>query len=767
MRAVILAGGEGTRLRPMTCNIPKPLAKLCSKPVLEYILDLLSRNGIKQAVITLMYKGERIEEAFPDGVYKDVSLEFVYENEPLGTAGCVKNAAPGGEEVLVISGDAMCDFDLKAAIDFHRSQSADATVITKRVKDPREYGLVLKDGENRITGFLEKPSFCSCTSDEANTGIYILSPSVLGIIPEGKKSDFALDIFPKMLSDKMKLMCFEERGYWCDIGDFEAYLKCQSDMLEGKVDFEIDGHKNLDGVITLGTFENVTVKPPAFIGDNVKIGEGTVIEAGTVIGSNITIGRNCKIHSSVILDGAFIGDGATCNSAVICENAGVMAGASVFENAVVGSGAVIGRDAVVESGVKIWPNRRVERGVRARLDLKYGRARRMLCDENGLCGEAQSEVTPENAAKIGNAAARLAENKMIGVGSGFGECAEALRLAFIAGAMSAGVNVADFGDCTLPQLEFCSGKSGIKISAHLEADKNVKIRFCTTGGLPLTRKQERALEGALNRNDSFRVSMEDFGEYVRMYGFTKFYEQELSLLLPDRLCGINAKITGENPRICANLSEALSKISDANGEETEFFISGDGRSVFAKTESGEYISHERLVMLACDRLFKEGKAVSLPSDFPAAAETLAKKYGAKVLRYSPGGMGEADDNARRAAENLQFVSDGSRLAVKVLIHLHNEKLTLSEAVKAIPDFYMQTREIPLKTSPVKLMSKMKFAEERGVLNADARGRVWVRPEKGGLAVLMFSESTNSEIARELCDEFEEKIKNLDQMSEKN
>lgn len=204
MKAVIMAGGEGTRLRPLTCNMPKPLAPLCGKPVAFYILELLKKHGFTEAVFTLRYLGEKLEESFGDNSYKGMELSFRYEKTPLGTAGSVKNAA-GSEEVLVISGDAMCDFDLTAAMEFHKRRNSWATVIVKKVPDPREYGLVQTDNDGRILGFLEKPSYEGCVTDLANTGVYILSKEVMEKLSRDRPLDFAKDVFPVFLRENITL----------------------------------------------------------------------------------------------------------------------------------------------------------------------------------------------------------------------------------------------------------------------------------------------------------------------------------------------------------------------------------------------------------------------------------------------------------------------------------------------------------------------------------------------------------------------------------
>ena len=200
MKAVIMAGGRGTRLRPLTERCPKPMARLCGRPVVEYILELLAKNGVTESVLTLQYLPDQIVSHFPDNSFAGIALSFCEEAQPLGTAGSVKNAAGQiGEDLLVISGDALCDFSLREAMDQHAARCADVTIVTARVGDPREYGLVIADSDGHVTGFIEKPSFAQATSELANTGIYILSPHAVEMIPDGQIFDFAADLFPRML----------------------------------------------------------------------------------------------------------------------------------------------------------------------------------------------------------------------------------------------------------------------------------------------------------------------------------------------------------------------------------------------------------------------------------------------------------------------------------------------------------------------------------------------------------------------------------------
>ena len=203
MKAVIMAGGEGTRLRPLTCDLPKPMTRLCGRPVMTYLLDLLQRHGVREAAVTMRYLPQVIREEY-DGHYKDVQLHFVEEDKPLGTAGSVRGACrscAGFEEddILVVSGDALTDIDIEAAYAFHKRSGAAATLVVSRVEDPREYGLVDMAEDGRITGFVEKPGWAQAVTDSANTGMYILSPDILPYIPENTSFDFARNLVPLLL----------------------------------------------------------------------------------------------------------------------------------------------------------------------------------------------------------------------------------------------------------------------------------------------------------------------------------------------------------------------------------------------------------------------------------------------------------------------------------------------------------------------------------------------------------------------------------------
>ena len=261
MKAVIMAGGEGSRLRPLTCDKPKPMVPVMNRPLMEYSVELLRACGLRDIAVTLQYLPEQIREHFGDGSRFGVNLQYYVEEDPLGTAGSVKNAAPFLDETfVVVSGDALTDVDLTEAIAFHRSRGALATLVLKSVENPLEYGVVMLDPGGRIVRFLEKPGWGEVFSDTVNTGIYILEPEVLAYVEPGKMVDFSKDIFPRLLERGEPLYGYVMEGFWCDVGDLREYARAHRQVLERRVKVNLKGQEVSPG---LWLEEGVYIHPRA------------------------------------------------------------------------------------------------------------------------------------------------------------------------------------------------------------------------------------------------------------------------------------------------------------------------------------------------------------------------------------------------------------------------------------------------------------------------------------------------------------------------
>ena len=322
LKAIIMAGGEGTRLRPISSGRPKPMTPLLGKPLLEHIITLLKEHGIVDICTTLRFLPEAVTEYFKDGTNLGVNLHHRVETTPLGTAGGVRACMDfiGDEDFLVISGDAACDFDLGELIDYHKKTSPAVTMALYSHPEPLPYGTVLTEPDGLVRRFIEKPSWDRVLTDYVNTGIYIISPEAMKLVPEGKMFDFAKDLFPLLMSRGMDIRALSLKGYWCDIGNPAAYLQCSMDALSGALRIET-GLKKLPGYIYSGSAlpRNAELIPPCLIGDGCVIEEGAVIGPQALIGRGSFIGSKSKIEHSVV-DGATIGRGALVSGSVVCRN---------------------------------------------------------------------------------------------------------------------------------------------------------------------------------------------------------------------------------------------------------------------------------------------------------------------------------------------------------------------------------------------------------------------------------------------------------------
>jgi mannose-1-phosphate guanylyltransferase/phosphomannomutase len=755
MKAIIMAGGQGTRLRPLTCSVPKPLAKLCGRPVVHYILDLLDLYGFSEATFTLGYKAEQIERLFETGQYKGINLRFSREDTPLGTAGCVKHALSSNSAnyahsdstpLLVISGDALCDFDLGSAFEYHNRTGASATIITKRVSDPREYGLVLSE-RGRVTGFSEKPSYLGAIGDCANTGVYILSPEVTELIPDGEQYDFARDVFPKMLAAGMSLFSYEETGYWCDIGDFSTYAQSQFDILAGNVRCNIDRSR---------------IHGNSYVGRNVTVGANTAIDS-CIIGDNVTIGSNVKLFGTVILDSAFISDGVTANHAIICAGAKILHSASVYEGAVIGEKAQIGREAIISGGVKIWSEKIIPNGANITRDMKYGCKSAAELSDGGLSGQTNADITPELCTRLGAAVATVSSPAAISCDDN--AASRAFKHAVMAGICGGGGNVYDAGTVTRPRLIYAAGLLGCGVIVRVKCGAFAEIEICGSHGLGLTRQEERRLEGALSRSEYKNADWDSFGEIRTVAGFEHMYTSMLKNHAQFGSPHYRVKLNCNNAMICDSLEPLFGKISAPHGEVLVVTLTDGGTKAEFYTEADVKIAYEQLLLLAAAKFMQSGHDVALPNDFASCADYLATSYGRKIHRYFICSNDNSDSHARKLAARQMFLRDGAVLALNVLEYLAENNMTVGDALNGIPQFVSERREIEINCPPQRIISKLCSAKSshgigEGVLLGNNRENVIVRAGKRGNSLFLLAESLSSETASELCDNAENLIKRI-------
>src|SRR5256886_3148619 len=405
MKAVVMAGGEGSRLRPLTSGVPKPLVPVVGKPVMEHILRLLRKLGITDVVVTLQYLGSAIRDYFGDGSDFGVDITYVVEDAPLGTAGSVKNAQEYlTEPFIVISGDALTDIDLGGVMQYHREKGASATIVLTSVANPLEFGVVITNPDGTIKRFLEKPSWGEVFSDQVNTGIYVIEPEVLDLLSPGAVVDWSGDVFPKMLTNAMPLYGYLAPGYWCDIGNIQTYYQANWDALEGRVDVEIPGERRHGNVWIGENVEigyDVRINGPAYIGNECKLKAGGFINGPGCVGNFSVVDENTKISKSIIWTYSYIGENSRLRHAIVCRHVTIKNNCLLEEGAVIGDDVVVGEGSTIDAGVKIWPDKEIEPGSTLHeRNIWAGHYKRGLFSSYGINGLVNIELTPEYCARL-------------------------------------------------------------------------------------------------------------------------------------------------------------------------------------------------------------------------------------------------------------------------------------------------------------------------------------------------------------------------------
>ncbi len=544
MRAVLMAGGSGTRLRPLTCDLPKPMVPVLNRPIAEHIIHLLKRHQITEVIATLHYLPDILRDYFQDG--SDFGIQMTYaveEDQPLGTAGCVKNIEDLLDSTfLVISGDSVTDFDLTAAIRFHHEKRSKATLILTRVPNPVEFGVVITDQQGRINRFLEKPSSSEIFSDTVNTGIYVLEPEVLDYLPANVESDFSKDLFPQLLAMDEPIYGYIAEGYWCDVGHLDAYREAQYAALQRRVKLRFPYEERSPGIwIGQNTYVDQTarIEAPSLIGSNCRIGARVKIDGGTVIGDNVTVGNDAELKRPILWNGAIIGEEANMIACVVARGARIDRRAHVMEGAIVGPLSTIGEEAQVSPGVRIWPSKRVESGATLNINLIWGHAaHRNLFGQRGVSGLANVDITPEFAVKLGAAyGSTLKPGASVTVSRDQRNISRMVSRSLIAGLMSVGVNVQNLEATAIPMarsvVPTMGVAGGIHVRVHPERFDHLLIEFFDPKGINLSKAREKKIEGAFFKEDFRRAQINEIGNVAlssqSLDIYSKGFEQHLNV----------------------------------------------------------------------------------------------------------------------------------------------------------------------------------------------------------------------------------------------
>ena len=523
MKAVIMAGGEGTRLRPLTSNQPKPMLPLGNRPMMEHIVRLLKEHGFDEIVVTVAFMANNIRTYFGNGSDFGVRMVYATEETPLGTAGSVRNAMDelSDERFLVISGDVLTDIDLGAIVRFHQERGALATIGLKSVENPLEFGIVITGEDGHIERFLEKPGWGQVFSDTINTGIYVMEPEIFDAVPADRQVDWSGEVFPALLEAGKPIFGAVCEGYWEDVGTLEAYRSAHEDVLEGKVELEIEGFRLAEGVV-LG--EGAEVHPdaelqgPCVVGAYSRVDAGAKIRSYTVLGRNVRVGPDAQLERTVVHDNTYLGAGVRLRGCVVGRNSDLRRGARLEEGVTLGDSSFIGDHAVINPGVKVFPFKTVEAGAVVNSSIVWeSKGARSLFGRSGITGLANVDISPELAVKVAMAyGTTLKKGDRVTVSRDTSRAARVLKRAVMVGLNAAGVDVDDLEATTIPatRLQVRAERTCGGITVRLDANDpdQVSIRFFAADGTDLSEEAQRKVERLFQREELRRAVAAEIGD---------------------------------------------------------------------------------------------------------------------------------------------------------------------------------------------------------------------------------------------------------------
>ncbi len=668
-----MAGGEGTRLRPLTANQPKPMLPMANAPLAEHVVHLLRRHGFEEIVVTVGFLASTIRTYFGDGSELGVRLVYATEETPLGTAGSVRNARDELEDrFLVISGDVLTDVDLTALVEFHVKQGAVATLALQAVENPLEFGIVIIGTDGRVERFLEKPGWGEVFSDTINTGIYVLEPEVFDWIPAGRAVDFSADVFPPMLEAGRPLFGYVGGGYWEDVGTLEAYLRAHADILDGKVNIDMPGFPLRPGV-WIG--EGAEIHPaaevvgPALIGDNCRIGPGVELRGHCVLGSNVRVGDNTVIERSVVHDNVYLASAVSARGCVIARSCDVRQGAHLDDGVVLGEGSRVGRQAVVGAGVKVYPHKIIEAGAVVNSSIIWeSRGSRSLFGRLGVAGIANVDLSPEVALRVAMAyATTLPKGATVTASRDSSRAARMLKRAAMVGITAAGCNVEDLEAATVPVTRFQTRTGttfgGITVRLVPGDPQSVALRFLSQDGVDLDEAAQRKIERLYDREESRRVLAAEIGDIGFASRTLELYTNELSSLvdldairterfklvldyafgtasfvMPNVLAKLGADVLGINPNVSTPgvmsfertaHATRLGELVRSSGANLGAMLDPDGEQLTLVDDTG-YVLDDDEALLVLTKLVttaEPGGVIAVPVDASREVEASVRRDG--------------------------------------------------------------------------------------------------------------------------------------------
>lgn len=537
MKAVVMAGGFGTRIQPLTTSVPKPMIPVFNKPMMEYIMTSLKNAGITEIAVLLYFKPDVIKNYFGDGSSLGVKLHYFVPDDDYGTAGAVKKAESFlDERFIVVSGDLVTDFNIPEIIGYHEAKNSKATITLTSVSDPLQFGVVITDADGKILRFLEKPGWGEVFSDTINTGIYVFEPEVLKYIPENKPFDFSKDLFPSIMATGTPIYGYNAKGYWRDVGNPDSYRTSLLEIAEGQVKLPIAGDKKEypTGILYSGKNvkidNSVKVNGLVVIGDNCVIGENATL-SDCCLGNGCIIGEETLIERSILWDNVKIGEKSTIKNAVFCDNVLIGNKVKCESGAIIAENTTVGKSVVFEKDIMVWPDKQIEEGSIISSNLIWGDKWKNSIFEGGkVSARTNVELSSEMAAKLGAAfGSMLPRTSRILTSRDYHRASRMLKRSFLGGLLSTGVNAIDLHTEALPAMRYKLSTFGEVGGVHFRQSPSdpthTEILFFDESGDNIDSGVEKNLERTFFRENFRRVTHTDIGDISEKQMVREYYKE--------------------------------------------------------------------------------------------------------------------------------------------------------------------------------------------------------------------------------------------------
>lgn len=714
MKAVVLCGGRGERLMPMTDRRPAALLRLCGKEILLFTLEMLEKAGFEEAVLAVGYGSEQVERLLDEKYSGKIKLHMI-NTAGKSTVQAVRTAMCDETEILAVECNCICTHPLDEIIKVHLSHDTFCTALTY-------------DTEN-------KPS-----------GIYIVKRELIESLNPEKPMDMTEDIIPEAVKSGEAVL-LDGKGYYKRITTPEAFLDCQRYMLY---------NENMSIKLTENNFSGAAIGEPVYIGENVSVMSGSVIESGSVIDNNAVV-KGGKVNGYVGI-GSVISERCDINSAVVCRGAVLDSGVKCGEYSVIGEKAHIASEAVIEKGVGIWSRKTVEKGARLYENVKRSSDSRLVIDENGECSLWGGEATAQKAMLFGLCAASAAKKGGSIVTAYGSDESLLLKQALDCGICQAGVNVYSIGRAGISELSYAVNRFGGEFGILIGANISGHARLISAGGmLPDEKLLDRI--GSIADDRAYRsVWLSQTGCVTDFSAVREIYVAELEKILPDRFKGVNVDIRTYDVKKATLADRLFHSRNDIDGERIIFNLSADGTKVSAYSEKTSYVMWEKLVAMYAGVCFEKGLAVALPENFPSNADAAAEVHCGRLYRYE--NNADIAKDVAVSTHNM-FVYDGLYLASAVTSYLSGQGITLQKALCDVPDAYTSSRFVGITMSrenKEKIFSELGCSAEGEI----TRGKTHavIRPLRDKKGITVFAESVSCEQAAAFCEDITSRIKGI-------